>query len=327
VASPSIGFSISPDFVEGAAGRRSGYRYFTDIDGTERRYNLFEGSPAGFPTGGLTGSINFGLGNNFEMKVRDRRDTVRGERTVRLIDQLNISTSYNLAADSLNWAPIRLTVRTRLFGNLNITYNATFSLYARDSLNRPINQFIWQQPGRGFLLREAESMGTQISWSFSSRNRNGETRLPRFLGEEIFQQRATFGPQWSVNLSYTVNYTSNFRPGYQPVDIWGRPIAVNDRVWREYAAIIRQTFNVSGNINLTDNWRIAFTSGYDFTHRQISQTTFNVVRDLCCWTMTFTWAPFGLTFWEFGIRLNSNMLGDVMKYDRRRTHREFADYF
>ena len=338
IVDPSIGFSISPDFETGAAGIRSGFRYFTDIDGREVRYNLFSGSPAGHPTGGLSGSINFGLGNNFEMKVRDRNDTVRGERTVRLIDRLQISTSYNLAADSLNWAPINVSGSTRIFGNLSISFNARFDMYARAIDTLPngdlrftrINTFIWQQPGQGrrrFLLRESENMSTGLSWSRSSRDREERPDIRKNGSDEIFMQRASFAPQWSLNVSYTINYRGNFRPGYQRTDIWGRPLVGESMVWRDYDRMIMQTLSFSGHINLTNKWLISFSSGYDFTNRQISQTVFNVTRNLCCWTMTFTWAPFGLTFWEFGIRLNSNMLGDVMKYDRRRTHHEFHSYF
>jgi len=328
VATPSIGFSISPDFQNprNERGQRAGWRYFRDVDGRYVYYNLFSGSPGGNPSGGLSGSINFSLGNNFEMQVRDRSDTVRGERRVRLIDRVNISTSYNLAADSLRWAPIRLSASTRLFGNLTLTYNATFDIYARERdedgnlTNRRINTFIWNTD-QGFLLREMESMNTGLSWTWSSRDRE-RADLARPASDDIFLQRTTFAPQWSLNFSYNISYRNNFRPGYQRTDIFGRPL-VGEPVWRDYDANILQTLSVSGHLNLTDKWSISFSSGYDFVNQQISHTMFNITRNLCCWTMTFTWAPFGqFTEWSFGIRLNSNMLGDVMQYDRRRTHRE-----
>ena len=37
------------------------------------------------------------------MKVRDETDTLKGERKVKLIDNLILNTAYNLA-DSLNWS-------------------------------------------------------------------------------------------------------------------------------------------------------------------------------------------------------------------------------
>jgi lipopolysaccharide assembly outer membrane protein LptD (OstA) len=238
---------------------------------------------------------------------------------------VNISTSYNLAADSLRWAPIRLTASTRLFGNLVLNYSATFDMYARERdedgnlTNRRINTFIWNTD-QGFLLREMETMNTGLSWTWSSRDRE-RADLARPASDDIFMQRTVFAPQWSLSVSYNITYRSTFRPRYQTEDIFGRPL-VGEPIWRDYDANIMQTLSVSGHLNLTDKWRIAFTSGYDFVSRQLSHTTFNITRNLCCWTMTFSWAPFGqMTFWSFGIRLNSQMLGDIMQYDRQRSHR------
>ena len=168
-------------------------------------------------------------------------------------------------------------------------------------------------------------MNTGLSWSYNSKQRSPASTPGTGA---IFDHPAIFDPQWSVNISYTVGYRSNFRPGYQSTDIWGRPIFVDDRLWSEYDQNIQQTLSFNGKIDLTSKWNITFNSGYDFVDRKISHTMFNIVRNLHCWTMTFSWAPFGdRREWSFGIRLNSNMLGDVMKYDRRRTHREFGNDF
>jgi hypothetical protein len=321
VMDPSIGFRISPDFETHA----NGWREYEDESGNIRRYNLFQGSPGGHPSGGRSGSITFNLGNNFEMKVRDKSDTVRGERNVKLIDRLTLGTSYNLAADrskgQLPWAPITLTANTTLFKKLQINYRASFSLYARDSNNRPYDKFIWET-GDKFLLRESESMNTGLSWTFNSKKReNAEQNRASGIGE-IFEQSAVFGPDWSLNVSYTVGYTNRFEPGYRRNDIWGRPV-IGQQPWSEYDRRIQQTLSFNGNLNLTEKWSISFSSGWDFIDKKISQTMLNITRDLHCWTMDFTWAPFGnYREWSFNIRLVSNMLGDVMKYDKKRTHRE-----
>ena len=331
VASPSIGFSISPDFFNKA----SGFRYHENVreDRDPVRYNLYDGSPFRPAGGGRSGSINFSLGNNFEMKVRDRKDTVRGERKVKLVDRLSLSTSYNIAADSLNWAPISLTASTTLFGRLQITYNARFSLYTRERdtnghlTNRTINKFIWQDPGRRFLLRESESMGTGFSWSLSSKKQDENSQQTIPGTGEIFERAAAFAPQWSISVNYNINYNSNFRPGYHANDIWGRPVI--DWIFSDYDRRIQQTLTASGSLNITDKWAITIHGlGWDFTRKKLTSTTFNIARDLCCWEMRFSWTPFGdLKQWSFGINMKSSMLRDVLKYDRARTHREFDNYF
>ena len=54
------------------------------------------------------------------MKVRSKKDTVTGLRTIKIIDQLSISTNYNLAADSLRWSPISVTGNTPILKNTRI---------------------------------------------------------------------------------------------------------------------------------------------------------------------------------------------------------------
>jgi hypothetical protein len=324
--SPSVGFSISPDFETHA----NGYEFYEDAKGNEQRYNIFQGSTAGFPRGGKTGSINFGLGNNFEMKVRDKKDTVRGERKIKLIDMLSLGTSYNLAADSLKWAPISLTTSITLFRNYRISYNAQFDLYARDTTggrSTRINKFIWepktQNTDNKFL--QSQSMSTSLSWAPKSGERGNSEQTNSLGVGEIFEQHSEFDPQWSLNIGYTINYRGSYAPGLRRNNIWGHPIE-GDPYWSEYNHSIMQTLSFGGSLNLTEKWSISFNSGWDFTNKKISQTMFNITRDLHCWTMDFTWSPFGnYKEWSFNIRIISNMLGDVMKYDRKRTHREFYE--
>jgi hypothetical protein len=318
---PSVGFTISPDFDT----RANGWEFFENARGEMVPYNIFQNSPAGFPKGEKRGSINFGLGNNLEMKVRDKRDTVRGERKISIFDQLNLGTSYNLMADSLNWTPISLTANITLFGKFRINYSAAFDMYARDTTGggkKRINKFIWQTDDK-ILLTENQSMRTSFSWSFSSKNHSDNSEHPQSFGRgPIFEQSAAFAPQWSLNIGYTVGYNSRYDPGFRRTNIWGHPIDPPfERT--DYHHNILQTLSLNGTLNLTEKWNISFNSGWDFREKKLSTTTFNIARDLHCWNMSFSWTPFGqLKQWSFNIQLVSNMLKDVMKYDRQRTHRE-----
>ncbi len=323
VMTPSVGFSYRPNFNT----YESGYREYEDTTGRIHRYNLYTGAPAGVPGGEKSGSINFGLSNNFEMKVRDRKDTVAGTRKIKLIESLSLSASYNLAADSLNWSPISLTASTTLFKGLSLNYRATFSMYAKDSNNRDYNKFIWQT-GNKFLLRTTESLSTGLNWSFGSKEKVTDEKTKSSIksaNTEIFERPASWGMKWSMNINYTVSYGSTYRPGYYYVNIFGYPI--KDTIYRTHNASINQTLSINGSIELTEKWKIDFNSGFDFRTKKISQTLFTISRDLHCWNMTFTWVPFGpYKEWSFGIRLNSNMLGDAMKYDKRSGYRDHNTY-
>ena len=55
--------------------------------------------------------------NNFEAKVKDNDSTATGPRKIVLLNNLNLSTSHNFAADSLRWSPVRMGTMFSLLKN------------------------------------------------------------------------------------------------------------------------------------------------------------------------------------------------------------------
>lgn len=84
-----------------------------------------------------------------------------------------------------------------------------------------------------------------------------------------------------------------------------------------YPYSFTQNLNFSGNIGISDEWRINFTSGYNFEHKKLTTTTMNISRDLHCFEMScgIVLAPY--TSFNFTFRATSQMLADVLKYDKR----------
>ena len=87
---------------------------------------------------------------------------------------------------------------------------------------------------------------------------------------------ADFSMPWNVSLSYTLSYVSRY-------------VAAQYNFKHD----VIQTLSVSGNVNLTPNWRIAVSTGYDFVNKGMSYTSIDIYRDLHCWEMRFNWVPFG----------------------------------
>ena len=52
-----------------------------------------------------SGNISFSLVNIVEAKVFAKNDTTGKAKKIKLIDNFSISTSYNIFADSMRWAP------------------------------------------------------------------------------------------------------------------------------------------------------------------------------------------------------------------------------
>ncbi len=76
------------------------------------------------------------LGNNFEAKVRDKDSTATGPKKVVLLNNLNIATAHNFAADSLRWSPLRMSTGLSLFKNkMSINLGGTFDPYALNENN------------------------------------------------------------------------------------------------------------------------------------------------------------------------------------------------
>jgi hypothetical protein len=77
--------------------------------------------------------------------------------------------------------------------------------------------------------------------------------------------------------------------------------------------------NFDGSINITQNWKGQFRSGWDFQKNEVSYTSITLLRDLHCWQMSFNWVPFGrYQSYYFRINVKSAMLQDL-KYEQRRS--------
>lgn len=335
VVSPSLGFSLRPDFADPFWGYYGSY--YDPNREEEVTYSYFGSEMYGSPQAGRSGSINFSLTNNLEMKVRSRKDSVNGERKIALIDNLSLSTSYNLAADSLNLSDIRVSGRTRLFGQFDITYSSSWSPYAADSLGRAYNTFLWETEKRLLRLRNSswalsfnyslqggETQGSNrqgqggVGGGLSQQGQRGQGADPvNGMGmendsngseQEAMEQPALppgvidYSVPWSLRFSYSLNYNTNI-------------------LWPEQAKDhkILQNLNFSGDVNLTPNWRIGFSSGYNFELKEITYTSLDIYRDLHCWEILINWIPFGFRqSYNLTLRVKSSVLQDLKL--TRRTH-------
>ncbi len=335
VISPTMGFSLRPDFADPFWGY---YSHYYDPNREQAvRYSHFEGSRYGVPAAGRSGALNFSVSNNLEMKVRSRRDTVSGERKIALIDNLTISTAYDLARDSLNLNDLRISGRTRLFGQFDITYGSTWSPYATNEQGQPINVFLWDAERKMLQLRNT-TWNLNFNYNLSSKSSpsggagggaggsmqgmrggmqgtggmaggpgdtpgNGNGDEPEPLPPGVID----YSVPWSLRFSYSFSYNSQV----------ARPTLETTRTYM-------QNVNFSGDINLTPNWRIGFSSGYNFQEKEITYTSVDVYRDLHCWELLINWIPFGFRqSYNLTLRVKSSVLQDL-KLTRRTHHLDRA---
>jgi hypothetical protein len=75
-------------------------------------------------------------------------------------------------------------------------------------------------------------------------------------------------------------------------------------------------------VTLTKKMSITYTSGYDFTRKEITMTQIGITRDLHCWDMNFNWIPNGyMKMWTFTIKVKASVLADL-KYERRKDYHD-----
>lgn len=316
VINPSISFNYTPDFSEPSLGF---YDFYTDKEGKRVYYSKTENGVFGSPPQGASGVISFSLGNNLEMKVPDKNDTVEGMRKIVLLEAFNISSGYDLARDSVNWQPLRLTARTTLFKKLLINFSAAYTPYVLDSNGILTNELLWHKEGR--LFQKQNSQWTlNMSWNLNSKADHSQTTgdyhsptemqySPFSNPNEILSEHVDFSIPW--NLTLGVNYS---RLSSYIVSIAG------------YQTNQSATLTARGDLNLTEKWKIGFSSGYDFINKDFTYTSIDFYRDLHCWEMRMNWIPFGpRQGWNFSISVKAPMLQDL-KYEKRNDFRNRMEY-
>ncbi|SNT15109.1 LPS assembly outer membrane protein LptD (organic solvent tolerance protein OstA) [Ekhidna lutea] len=344
VMTPSVSFNYSPDFSDSKYGVYSDVQ--VDSDSTFQRVSKYQGFAYGSPSGGESKTIGFSLSNNIEMKVASKKDTVNGFKKVKLFDNLGLSSGYNIAADSFKLSNINFNARTSFFDG-KISVNVTGSLDPYEYLlisettnsqgnrivnQRRLNRFTWNN-GNG--VGRLSNLNTSLSFNLSPRgsrknNTNNDQNSLNGLGSdqgtippddqvgfdgysdherqqvEHIQNNpemyVDFAVPWTLRMQYSINRTQR---GFQD-------------------ASIRQSFQFSGTLGLTDKTQLTFNSGYDFEAKDFTTTRLGISRDLHCWTMNFDWVPFGrFQSYFLSIRVKSAVLQDL-KLEKRRS---FFDFF
>jgi len=300
VLTPTVSFSYTPDFGDPVWGY---YDYYIDTNGREVDYSIFEGAIYGIPPGQKSGRVNFSLSNNLEIKVRSKKDTITGMKKIVLIDNFTISTSYDLAKDSLNWSRVSMSGRTRLFKNLNITYSSSWDPYILDSAGtKNLNRFEWTE-NRRLLRLDNTTWNLGLNLNLNSQKFKKQKTSDNGTVEEMSEingnsdQYVNWDVPWSLNINYNVRYSNKNK-------------YVNYERSKEETLV--QTLGFSGDISITPKWKIGFRSGYDFETGKLSYTSINIYRDLHCWQMRFNWIPMGVQkSWNFSLNIKSSILQDL----------------
>ena len=339
VFKPSVSYSYTPDFGAQHYGYYDTYVY-TDEKGEARvvEYSPYQGSLYGIPSRGKTGSVSLSVSNNVEMKWRTKNDSLK---KVSIIDELGASLSYNLAAKTKPWSNLSTRLRLKLTKSYTFSFNATWATYAYEFNDR--GQVVVGDRTEWSYGRFGRFQGMSQNLSYTFNNKTLTKIRDMFNkdedeGEEddsLKEEKAGDGEDPSRKKSLKDSKTKKAKSaavdedGYMPFKMpWNLTVSYGIIMAENTAAEIdvktmrypykfTQNMNLSGNIGISDNWRITFTSGYNFQFKKLTTTTMNISRDLHCFEMSCGIVLSPYTSFNFSFRATSQMLADALKWDKR----------
>lgn len=349
VFKPSLSFSYAPDFGAQHYGYYETYVY-TDENGEARtvEYSPYQGSLYGIPSKGKTGSISMSVSNNVEMKWRTKNDSIK---KISIIDELGASLSYNLAAKTRPWSNLSTRLRLKLTKNYTFSFNATWATYAyafNDRGQVVVGDRTEWSYGR---FGRFQGMSHNLSYTFNNgtigKIKNLFKRNKEEEGEEdeMAAKDKNSAVKESKGKSLRASNSSNAQnaevdeDGYMPFKLpWNFTVSYGITMAENTAADINiktmrypykftQNLNFSGNIGISDNWRINFTSGYNFEYKKLTTTTVHISRDLHCFEMScgIVLAPY--TSFNFSFRATSQLLADALKWDKRSSYSSNVEWY
>ena len=284
VITPNLSFSYKPDFSENRYGY---YKSFELENGNTQEYSIMQNGIFGSPSKGKQGNIILNISNILEAKLNSKKDTVQRIKKIKIFENLNIGSSYNIFKDSLNFNDINLNARTRLLDVIDFTFSSRYDPYiSNKSFNNNLNKFELFENGRLARFTNANAtIGLSISNNTFSKMKEKEEEKKSKVN-------------WSLNANYSINYNKGYRSS-------------------EFSDTI-QTLNFSGDLKITDKWKLNFQSGYDFDTKELTYSSINIYRDLHCWEMILNLIPIGYhRSYTFTIRVKAAILQDL-KLERKR---------
>ncbi len=292
----NISYTYKPDFSE----PKWGY-YLPDPQDSTKTYSPYAGSLFGVPSKGEQQVLSFSMSNNFEAKIISGKDTTRKEKKIKLLDNLNISESYNFAKDSLNLSNLNMNASMSPIKNTNVSLSASFDPYSIDKNGQRINKLeIVENKRLARLTSSTITFGTR----FSSDELNNilNPKQEKNKNENKNENKNDKQLSWSASLNYSFRFSKRFNTNTQKFDI-----------------NLSQNASLNLNIIPTPLWKVSVRTGYDFDAEKVTSTTFSFYRDLHCWEMSLQVTPFGrMKSYMFQINIKSPMF-EAIKYKRERS--------
>jgi len=305
---PSISYNYQPDFADDVWGY---YDSYTDAKGNLVRYDKYSREIFGGTGSGRSQSINFSVGNVFEIKMHKAPgDTVKEQKKIQLLN-FDANVGYNFAADSMKLRDLSLSYRTQIGELLNFSGSSSYTFYDQileksesgQESYRYVNKYLASN-GKGLLRLtnlnfsvSSTLSGERLKTDERETEKNSEAnddlvaiKKKDYIALYDDSQAPDLAIPWNLSLSYNFNYS---KPNPNQSDVFS---------------------NLSADLgfSITKNWKFTIRGSYDFQEKKVSAPQITVYRDLHCWEMNFSWNPLGTySGFRFEIRMKAPELQDI----------------
>ena len=307
---PNISVNYKPDM-----NRKYFYSTQVDTAGNKGRYSVYERSVFGAFGEGRFGGLSFGIDNNLQMKVRNKKDTsADAVKKITLLDGFSITSGYNFLLDSFKLSPFNINMRTNLFEKISISAGAVVVPYLTNSRGEFIDKLVWNKKvalGKltsGNIALQTQFKGGDKNEKLPVNNAQQNNQLNPISGLPLneYQQEAAyisnnpgefanFNIPWSISFQYALNYNrvpNGFGTGYK--------------------GQFTQNISWTGSLNLTSKWQIGVNGSYNITLKELGLVSMYLTREMHCWQMAINISPVG-RYRSFNISISpkSGLLRDL----------------
>jgi hypothetical protein len=331
---PSLSLTYSPDFSEpywNYYDKFWDYSAHRDIKKDKFQGNLYSSTPSNESM-----TLSMGVGNLFQYKRVKDEEEIKGD----LFD-LTLNTSYNFAADSLHWSNLTSSLGCRpkiggeeggMLSGVSLSLRGSHSFYAQEA--DPVSGRLTtiDKPASGFMRLINYDAGLSFKLSNGSVSQSGidsgyDSYNP-YTGVDSFGKETD---EWGSTLAENTELkpqveTETEKPGFSIP--WDAGFNFNySENHNDPDNIIR---NTTGSMRLssdvTENWNISYSTGFDFIRKVVTHGSINIRRDLHCWEGTLSWNVIGAgKGYYLRIGIKSPQLKDV-KVEKQKGRSTFGGF-
>ena len=282
VASPSIGYSYSPDYTKDLFGKNLGYfQEYSDENGESAFFDRFSGTPAGSTPRQERQAMTFSLNNIFQAKTMDD-----GKEKKLELFSWRMNTSYNFANDKFPLANLSSSIRAKVAKKMNLDLSLSHDFYKFNhetgqrinsiNINEngiPTPRLINARLSTGFRF-EGNRFGTKTDEEIQEDSTANSNDLdePSFSKQSIANNRKlSTGKLWSTSLSFSYSINK------------ANPMNPNETFW----------MSSNTSLQLTRKWRMQYNARFNLLNKDLVSHNFSIYRDLHCWEMSINWTPNG----------------------------------